>query len=196
MNNFQVTSKDNSLSVLVRSLANVKLSAKPPVKYCNIKKLDVNKELSRLKLDKGEYLDKCVSYILKEDIQVPELTLMLNKPLFVVGGGYRKKYQIPDEVKISRWSPIDYNLIKKNMDVLVMATGLKKNENEVIENVFSPKLAHNRPKWHIEKTNVIGCFLGQGLPDLRLPCEIFQRADILLNKHEKLGTKIASVMRS
>ena len=26
---------------------------------------------------------------------------------------------------------------------------------------------------HKEKTNIVGCFLGQGLPDLRLPCEIF-----------------------
>ena len=187
----KVTAKDNPLSVLVRHFTNVKLSDQP-IKYCNIKKLEVNQELSRQVLDRRDHLDLCVDYILKEDIQVPELTLMLNKPLYVVGGGYRKKYQIPDEVKISRWSPIDYNLVKKNMDVLVTAIGQKENKNEVIENIFSPKtkLAYKWPKWHKEKTNVIGCFLGQELPDLRLPCEIFHRAGTLLNqKNEKLATR-------
>merc|ERR1712029_405375 len=64
------------------------------------------------------------------------------------------------------------------------------NKDAVIKNIFSLKLASNLPKWQLEKTNVIGCYLGQGLQDLRLPCEIFQRADILLNKKEELGNKI------
>ena len=81
-NIFQVTKKDPSLSVLVRCLTNVTLSEKL-VKYCNIKKLEVNQELSEMKLDKKEDLDKCVAYILEKDIQVPELTLMVNKPLRV-----------------------------------------------------------------------------------------------------------------
>ena len=50
-NILQVTTKDKSLSLLVRCLANVKLSDQP-VKYCNIKKLEVNQELSEMKLDK------------------------------------------------------------------------------------------------------------------------------------------------
>ena len=115
LNNLQVTTKDNSLSVLVRCLTNVKLSDQQ-VKYCNIKKLKVNQELSQMKLNNKEHLNKCVTYILKEDIQVPEMTLMLNKPLWVVGHS-RKYEQIPDEVKRNRWSPIDNDLIKKNMEV-------------------------------------------------------------------------------
>ena len=192
LNNLQVTTKDNSLSVLVRCLTSVKLSDHQ-VKYCNIKKLELNQELSQLKLDKREHLNKCVTYILKEDIQVPEMTLMLNKPLWVVGHS-RKQGQIPDEVKRSRWSPIDDDLIKKNMDILVTAIRQKKNKDAVIENIFGLKLAHTKktkwPKWHLEKTNVIGCFLGQRLPDLRLPCEIFQRADSLHNKNEEVATRI------
>jgi len=187
LNNLQVTTKDNSLSVLVRCLTGVKLSDHQ-VKYCNIKKLELNQELSQLKLDKREYLNRCVTYILKEDIQVPEMTLMLNKPLWVVGHS-RKFAQIPDEVKRNRWSPIDNDLIKKNMDILVTAIRQKKNKDAVIENIFSPKLARHE-KWHLEKTNVIGCFLGQGLSDLRLPCEIFHKADSLLNKNEEVATRI------
>ena len=185
--NLQVTPKDTSLSVLVRCLTNVKLSEKP-VKYCNIKKLEVNQVLSEMKLDKGDHLDMCLAYILEEDIKVPELTLMLNKPLWVVGDSKRRN-KIPDEVKKGRWTPIDNDLIKKNMDFLVTAIGQKEDEDEVMKNLFRPKLARNLapwPKWHLQKINVIGCWLGQGLPDLRLPCEIFHRADILLNKKEEL----------
>jgi hypothetical protein len=187
------TKKDTSLSELVRSLANVKLSEKQPIKYCNIKKLEVNQELSEMKLDERDHLDKCVAYILKEDIQVPELTLMLNKPLWVVKRLSRRGYQLPDEVKTKRWTPIDNDCIKNNMDNLVTAIGQEENKDVVFENIFRPKLTNKFSawqKWHLEKINVIGCFLGQGLPDLRLPCEIFQRADILLNKNEELATKI------
>ena len=49
--NLQVATKDNSLSLLVRRLTNVKLSEKLPIKYCNIKKLEVNQELSEMNLD-------------------------------------------------------------------------------------------------------------------------------------------------
>ena len=104
INNLQVLTSDN-LSVLVRCLTNVKLREQP-IKYCSIKKLEVNQELSRLKLDKRDHLDKCVTYILKEDIQVPELTLMLNKPSWVFGQS-RRHSQIPDEVKRNKCSPID-----------------------------------------------------------------------------------------
>merc|ERR1711946_47108 len=72
----KVTTKDISLSVLVRSLTDLKLSES--IQYCSIKKLEVNWELSQQELDKSQPLDKCVAYILKEDIQVPEVTLMLN----------------------------------------------------------------------------------------------------------------------
>ena len=132
LNNLQVTTKDNSLSVLVRCLTNVKLSDQQ-VKYCNIKKLKVNQELSQLKLNNKEHLNKCVTYILKEDIQVPEMTLMLNKPLWVVGHS-RKYEQIPDEVKRNRWSPIDNDLIKKNMDILVTAIREAFNKNFLKKN--------------------------------------------------------------
>ena len=184
INNLKVLTSDN-LSVLVRCLTNVKLSEQP-IKYCSIKKLEVNQELSRLKLDKRDHLDKCVTYILKEDIQVPELTLMLNKPSWVFGQS-RRHAQIPDEVKRNKWSPIDNELIRNNMDILVKAIRQTKNKDAVIENICRPKI---KLQWHTEKTNIIGCFLGQGLPDLRLPCEIFQRADSLFNENEEVTKRI------
>ena len=126
--------------------------------------------MSEIKLDTREPLDKCVAYILKKDIQVPELTLMLNKPFYVVTHS-RRKAQIPDEVKRNRWSPIDNELIRNNMDILMTGIRQKEKKDAVIENMFRrPNSAHKwSPKWHMEKTNVVGCFLGQRLPDLRLP---------------------------
>ena len=58
------------ISVLVRTLAAVKLSE--PSGYCSIKKLEVNQKISQMKLDRKDFLDKSVMYILKKDIQVPE----------------------------------------------------------------------------------------------------------------------------
>ena len=97
----KVTTKDSSLSVLVRSLTNLKLSE--TIQYCSIKKLEVNWKLSQQKLDESQPLDKCVAYILKEDIQVPEVTLMLDSaPYILRSPKYRKS--IPDYVKIRGWS--------------------------------------------------------------------------------------------
>ena len=179
----RVTTKDISLSVLVRSLNSLKLSES--IQYCSIKKLEANCELSRQKLDKSQPLDKCVAYILKEDIQVPEVTLMLNKAPYVLTYS-RSLMNIPDDVKLKRWSPIDNEMIRNNMDTLVAGIKRRKSKDAVIKSIFAP----SKLRWHKEKTNIVGCFLGQGLQDLRLPCEIFRRADTLYNEELELGQKI------
>ena len=170
-----VSTVDCSLSVLVRCLTNVNLSE--PIKYCSIKELEVNKELSQMKLDKSQHLNKCVDYILKKDIQVPEVTLMLNKRSNVKTIQYRSFYNIPDEVKMRRWGPNDNQKISDNMDALLTGIRQKKNKDAVLESIFTP----SKLRWHNEKTNIIGCYLGQGLPDLRLPLEIFRRAERLFS---------------
>merc|ERR550534_839251 len=62
------------------------------------------------------------------------------------------------------------------MDALMTGIKQNKNKDEVIKSIFTP----SELELHKEKTNIVGCFLGQGLPDLRLPCETFKRADTLL----------------
>ena len=64
------------------------------------------------------------------------------------------------------------------MNDLLTGIGQKKNKDAVLESIFTPSSS----TLHKRKTNIIGCFLGQGLPDLRLPCEIFQRANRLFNE--------------
>ena len=100
--NLPVLSKDISMRVLVRGLTNLKLSE--TIQYCSIKKLEVNWKLSQQKLDESQPLDKCVAYILKEDIQVPEVTLMLDKAPWVLGSP-RGRINIPDNV-INKYSNI------------------------------------------------------------------------------------------
>ena len=170
-----VSTVDCSLFVLVRCLTNINLSE--PIRYCSIKELEVNKELSRMKLDKSQHLNKCVDHILKKDIQVPEVTLMLNKRSNVSTIQSRSYYNIPAEVKMRRWGPNDNQIISDNMDALVTGIRQKRNKDAVLESIFTP----SKLQWHTEKTNIIGCYLGQGLPDLRLPLEIFRRAERLFS---------------
>merc|ERR1719189_2949814 len=83
--------------------------------------------------------------------------------------------KIPDNVKVGRWTQKDFQLIRTNMDSLVAVTRAKKNKDEFLKDIFSP----SEVKLHMEKINIIGCFLGQGLTDLRLPCEVYHRANTL-----------------
>ena len=66
------------------------------------------------------------------------------------------------------------------MDTLVTGINQNKNKDAVIKSILIP--SDSKLKWYKEKTNIVGCFLGQGLQDLRLPCETFKRADTLLGQ--------------
>merc|ERR1719362_714732 len=104
MKNLTVPNVDWSLSVLVRSLSLTNVKLRDPIKYCSIKELKVNQELSMMKLDNTQHLDNCVDYILKKDIQVPAVTLMMDKKRNNYTSS-KKKFNIPDEVKWRSWSP-------------------------------------------------------------------------------------------
>ena len=168
------------ISVLVRTLAAVKLSE--PSGYCSIKKLEVNQKISQMKLDRKDFLDKSVMYILKKDIHVLEAPLMLDKRMTLNTLKYNsvrtwKRAKIPDSIKYLKWNPDDDKLIRQNLDNLVNELRSQKNRDAFIENIFSP----SDNEYYKEKTNIVGSFLGQGLSDPRLPCEIFYRASKLIN---------------
>ena len=166
------------ISMLVRTLAAAKLSE--PSGYCSIKKLEVNQKLSQMKLDRKDCLDKSVMYILKKDIQVLEVPLMLDKKTNMnsIRKYYGKNANIPDSIKFGKWNPDDDKLIRQNLDNLVNEMRSEKNRDAFIENIFSP----SGNAYYLEKINIVGSFLGQGLSDPRLPCEIFYRASTLIRK--------------
>ena len=189
MKNLTVPNVDGSLSVLVRSLTLTNVKLRDPIKYCSIKELKVNQELSQMKLDNTQHLDNCVDHILKKDIQVPAVTLMMDK-MIQKFTHFKKHSNIPDEVKLKRWSPGDDQLIVDNMDDLMTGIGQKKNKDAVLVIIFTPSSS----TLHQRKTNIIGCSLGQGLQDLRLPCEIFQRAKRLF--YEDLYKRVVYTERA
>ena len=162
--------------VLVRTLTAVKLSE--PSSYCSIKKLEVNQKISQMKLDRKDFLDKSVIHILKKDIQVLEVPLMLDKRMTLNSLKNCRRASIPDSIKIGKWNPDDDKLIRQNLDNLVNEMRSKKNRDAFIENIFSP----SGKEFYKEKINIVGSFLGQGLSDPRLPCEIFYRASKLIRK--------------
>ena len=61
------------------------------------------------------------------------------------------------------------------MDTLVREMKQNINKDAFIKSIFTS----SDLEYHKEKTNIVGCFIGQGLQDLRLPCETFRRADTL-----------------
>ena len=65
--------------VLARSLATAPAAARdPPVKRCSIRKLEANQKLLKTKpTPQTAAMDKCVKFILNRDIQVSEVSLML-----------------------------------------------------------------------------------------------------------------------
>ena len=177
-----IFSRDNlktDLSILVRTLTAVKLSE--PKSYCSIKKLEVNQKISQMVLDRKDYLDRSVIHILKKDIQVLELPLMMNKTASLGALKHGKKLKISDEIKVRRWNPDEDQLVKNNMDILMSELKSKKNRDVFLTNLFFP----SAEKYHNEKINIVGCYLGQGLKDPRLPCEIFHRASKILRKEGK-----------
>merc|ERR1719410_1878290 len=84
---------------------------------------------------------------------------------------------LPNEIKVSRWNPDEDQLIKNNMDSLMIEMRIE-NRDVFLNNLFSP----SAEKYHKEKINIVGCYLGQGLKVPRLPCEIFYRARKILSK--------------
>ena len=175
------------ISMLVRTLTAAKLCE--PSSYCSIKKLEVNQKISQMRFDHKDSLDKSVSHILRKDIQVRELPLMLDRKM-TLQTLYRKgkNNNIPDIVKIARWTPDEDRVIQNNIDNLVSETRSKKDREGFLENLFSP----SKKKLHKEKINIVGNYLGQGLKDPRLPCEIFGRASrlIMIMVSEDSGHKI------
>ena len=171
------------ISILVRTLTAVNLCE--PTSYCSIKKLEVNQKISQIVLDRKDYLDRTVIHILKKDIQVFELPLMMNKKLSLAYLSKSwKRLNIPDEIKVLRWNPDEDQLIQNNMENLMGELRSKKNRDVFLNNLFSP----SDKKYHKEKINIVGSYLGQGMKDPRLPCEIFHRACKLLSN--ECGQKI------
>ena len=162
----------NKSLVPIKSLATVVASLEPSasVKLSSIQNLEVNKKLLQSLTGPGSgYLDKCVQFILSQQIKVPEISLMVADKLSEVTYLTTKPYHIkepfleglPKELKLGRYNPKDLSLLKKNMNTLLKGVELLDEEVKALENIFS----FSEDKYHKEKQNIIGLWLSQGMKD-------------------------------
>ena len=107
---------------------------------------------------------------------------MLNKKLttssFTVANTRRHMYGLPEEVKIGKYNASEYNLIDSNLSQLLRELKLEVQKEAVIKELFK----HSDEELHREKANVLGSFLSRGLPELRLPCEVYYKSFTVSNK--------------
>ena len=81
-------------------------------------------------------------------------------------------------MKIGKYNSRDYNLIDSSLSELLRELKLEDLKEAVIKELFK----HSDEKLHHEKSNVLGSFLSRGLPDLRLPCEVYLKSTTLQSK--------------
>ena len=116
--------------------------------------------------------------ILDHNIAVPKLALEHEKNIFptTVRLIERKNVgDIPLEIKFKRISKREDSIILANWEDLLKETNL---EAEKVGTIFdNSKLSHEDRF----KKNLIGYWLSQDLPHIRLSCEVFHRLNILLN---------------
>ena len=82
------------------------------------------------------------------------------------------RVNIPAEMKIGKFDPKDDEIIIINMESLLKSVKLSKHEDEVLNQILSLSVEND----HLNKLNVIGLWLSQGLEDIRLPCDVAHRA--------------------
>ena len=78
-------------------------------------------------------------------------------------------------MKIGKFNPKDDECIKENMELLLESVNLSKDENKAKKEIFFLSVEDG----HLQKINVIGLWLSQGLEVVRLPCDVAHRARLL-----------------
>ena len=81
---------------------------------------------------------------------------------------------IPDVVRVGKFTRKDVEIIQKNFDTIIEKMRKKKMKDEVLEDLFFKR--HEHEMYFI---NILGHYLSQGLPDIRLPMDVFYRAKVL-----------------
>ena len=154
------------------------------IEMCPITSLDDNKRLAEMHLSQSsELLDKIVAYILDKDYMVQKTPLMLNKKLkfsnsIKEGKLRRQKSGFPEGMKIGKYNARDHYLIDSSLTELLRELKLEDQKKDIIKELFK----HSDEELHLEKSNVLGSFLSRGLPDLRLPIEVYYKSTTLMNK--------------
>lgn len=132
-----------------------------------------------------ETLDTMAGAVLDRNIQVPIVALQNNIVVFKGPGTLTRiaKTLLPisltQEITIGRFSPGEDEIIVDNWDKLLTITGI--SEEAAHKNVFD---VSKNDESVGKKQNILGYYLGQGLPRPRLATEVFHRA-----RQQRCGNK-------
>jgi len=148
--------------------------------FCSISEAE-DLETIKKELGNEELTDILVSHILGMDIKVFKIALEHNVTVSKGSVGYIPKAvlpkNLPEEIKVGKYSVAEDEVIKLNWNRLVEELELKDNEEIVIKEVFKNS---NKEKDLGMKRNVLGYFLSQGLSKVRLATDVYQRARTIL----------------
>ena len=126
-------------------------------------------------------------FVLKENIRVARQALELDDILYfpknsqimdkrgIVRAANRHGFHIPAEIKISRFTAKEDSVILTNWNQLQVRTGLKHGEAEKMFVKSSSSDCQTELRCKI----LAAFYLSQGLPNIRIPCEVFHRAKSL-----------------
>jgi len=137
------------------------------VEFCRLGDIEELKHIEKDFTAKSSQ-NKICKFILKENIKVPNLIgfTRAKTPLSLI------HLNLPEDVSLGRFTAVDDNVIRKNMDTLSNKTKVKSYGDILILDA-KDKLFH-------AKMEIIGSFLSQGMQKVRLPQEVFFRARNLL----------------
>merc|ERR1719483_765826 len=147
---------------------------------CSILELEEHRVFKK-ELDKKELMDIMVKHILDANIYVQKVALNCNVSIFRKPGNLKviERQNLPKDldvsIKVGKFTVADDEVIQQNWDSLIIRTGI--SEEEAKEELFSNE---KKDKVIGLKSNIVGYFLAQGLPDIRLATEVIQRARIIL----------------
>jgi len=168
--------------------------------FCSILNSDVHKTLLQETQPKA-ILDILALYILASDIQVHQIALESNVALKPSSFLSMRRSQIEKIIKspnprivFGAFTCLEDGTIKNNWKTLINSLHLTDNDSkEIFENVKRESSAGQKTNQDLLATtlpslaqsvdlkrNIVGYYLSQGLPNVRLATEVFHRAKILL----------------
>merc|ERR1719154_77366 len=84
---------------------------------------------------------------------------------------------VPADIKVTGFTPAEDEIIRDNWKRLLSEVNLDKKEEQILQEMFA---SYRREEVFEMKKNIVGFFLSQNLPEVRLATEVQHRAKLLL----------------
>jgi len=147
--------------------------------FCSIMECQEHKDISqKLSMNKDTAINFLVSHILAKNISVHKTALQFNISIISLSMRNLRRDSLPkfldSEIKVGKYSATEDNIIEANWNILMQNVSL--TEKDAIAEVFTQTGDDEDLGL---KLNIIGYFLSQGLRNVRLATDVFQRSKLL-----------------